>query len=132
VDEWHWWLRAKLQTHRNKVNEVHPYLAGLDAEKGHGFMTIARVLQMLEAKDPKALFDQWMGQGQARGIGLAQRNCEWREGGETCDQPVAKRNAKYCHHHAGIKARERHTRYNTLRRSRNDKVAPLDEANTKV
>ncbi len=34
--EWYWWLRTKWQRHRTYVTAVHPLLASLDAELGHG------------------------------------------------------------------------------------------------
>jgi hypothetical protein len=126
ADEWHWWLRAKWLAHRHAIEDVHGWLVALDEARGHTFMTYARISQVLDAKDPETLVLTWLGQSRSRGIGLAERHCAWREGGESCQEPVSARNARYCHHHGAVSQRQRHTKYNRKRRCRNDKVDPLE------
>ncbi len=103
-NEWHWWLRAKFQKHRNDVTAVHPLLASLDTEIGHGFMTTEHVLAVLDSPNPAGLVGGWLlaRSRSKRAHPTEYRQCAYPE----CPERVSAANAKYCETHARIRTRE--------------------------
>ena len=124
-----WWLDTTWLRHRYTIKTVHPLLQQLERTRGSAFVTTDRVLELLDARRPTTLVREWIDQASGRRmgfpLGLPVRTCRWREGNESCGQPVSAINAKYCGVHAPLAAKARYRRYNGKRAPGNHKVTAL-------
>ncbi len=132
---WWWWLKTTWQKRRHTAVELHPLLVRLMEEKARRegerwareFVTVTRVCEVLDARDPEALIRGWIGTvrplSRKRPLGLPDRTCAWREGEQPCGRPVRAVNAKFCEMHASTSRRAsirqavRHFRSNKSRPS---------------
>lgn len=125
-----WWLKTAWQRHRWTAAEVHPLLVALEQPRGPSFMTPEHVAAVLDAHDPQALAQSWIGAvapapaiaRRTRGLGLPTRLCAWREGGDICGRSVRSVNAKFCEAHAAA-SRRKSTR-EAVRRLRGKQSSP--------
>jgi len=117
-----WWLRCQWLTHRHDATILHPLLLRLQETRGAGFTTVARVVEVLESRYPKALVQSWIARTPGGRIGLPTRVCAWQDGSEPCREPVRAVNARYCETHAAA-SRRRSTR-NAVRLLRGKQSGP--------
>ncbi len=117
VDKARWWLETKWLRHRNDVRGVHPLLLRLHESRGDAFMTIENVLAVMDAKNPEALVESWVGTRRE-----SRRPCAWtpRCTFEGCSERASAVNAKFCETHAQSSKRLSKREYK--RRLRGEKV----------
>lgn len=57
----YWWLECKWQKHRRIIEDVHPLLVRAQEALGVAWMSLERVLAVLDADDPAAVVEGWLG-----------------------------------------------------------------------